>query len=1403
MSHAGSRVGDNNDEVDQNVRNEEGILPQGPMVQNGEIRGAIPGQFQQFQQQPFQPQQHPQYPQYPPPYQQYPPPQYPQYPQPPYPQYPPQYPPLQYLPQPPLQHPPPPQAPRRPVVLDDEDEYEGPTMGELSVPSFRDQSWPIYEGPDIAAITVNTSVVHHLPKFSGMKGESATSHLTRFHGICLNLRPHGVEVDDFKLKAFYFSLQDTASDWFLALPSGSVHTWEQMQKHFINKYYPAGRAAQVRRQLQELKQGPHETMYQYVEKFLALEKSCCNLELPEKLIVEYMLDGLRKMERKLLEASAGGQLMNMTPARVKQKIISVAEGERFQDETATEDEYARTKNVSTVEPSISAVFAELKEMRELMKHVVRRQPVQVNPCEFCTSTDHKTDECPTLQTDVQGDVNAVGNYQNYGNQAGPVKQHGAAAPNQGTWKNNYQQNQTQPARPNNAPGQYQQKGPNNNQAGPSNHGSNKSMEEMMKELSMTVTQYMAKTDGAITDLQKQMSHVTAAISRLDNNAGRLPSQTVQNPKGNVNAVTLRSGRATGPAETEDETTEPSAPIQDEPRPDLVPSVEVSRPDQVPLPFPVQVRAPKKYVMDKEVWELFSKVEINIPLLEAIKQIPRYSKFLKELCTNRRKGTQPDEELMSRNVSAVIQRKVPPKCGDPSTYTIPCMIGNIRLENCMLDLGASINVLPYSIYSSLRIGPLEPAGLTIQLADRSCKQPEGKIEDVLVQVGELVFPADFYVLKMESSSPTDHAPILLGRPFLKTSKMKIDCDTGTWTMEVEDEMISFDIFGAMKHPTEYETVHALDTLDDLVQEVHPERRTDPLEEVIEEAVYSPEDSYEHTEAIMDALDQLEIAPPLTPGYEVNAIRLFKSQVCLPSVVQAPTVELKPLPGHLKYAFLGENSTLPVIIKSGLEADQERRLIGVLTEHRQAIGWTLADIKGISPTVCMHRILLDDGAKPSREPQRRLNPIMMEVVQKEIQKLLDADVIYPISDSQWVSPVHVVPKKTGITVEKNAEGEMVTTRVKNGWRMCIDYRKLNAVTRKDHFPLPFIDQMLDRLAGKPYFCFLDGFSGYNQIPIAPEDQEKTTFTCPFGTFAFRRMSFGLCNAPGTFQRVVTSIFSDMIGSFIEVFMDDFTVHGDTLDACLDNLSMVLARCVSMNLVLNYEKCHFMVTHGVVLGHIVSHEGIEVDKAKIDLIVTLPYPSTVRDIKSFLGHAGFYRRFIKDFSKKALPLSNLLQKDVPFEFTDQCRAAFDELKEALTSTPIIRAPDWTQPFEIMCDASDYTVGAVLGQKVDKKPVVIYYASRTLDVAQKNYSTTEKELLAVVFALEKFRSYLLCTKVVVYSEHAAIRYLMTKKEAKPRLIRWILLLQEFDVEIRDKKGIENTVADHLSRLVREEDAG
>ncbi|KAI3463869.1 hypothetical protein Pfo_020532 [Paulownia fortunei] len=363
-------------------------------------------------------------------------------------------------------------------------------------------------------------------------------------------------------------------------------------------------------------------------------------------------------------------------------------------------------------------------------------------------------------------------------------------------------------------------------------------------------------------------------------------------------------------------------------------------------------------------------------------------------------------------------------------------------------------------------------------------------------------------------------------------------------------------------------------------------------------------------------------------------------------QTISPELKALPEHLRYEFLGANNTYPVIISASLSPLEVEKLLRVLREHKSAI----SDLKGISPSIVMHKILMEESYKPSIEHQRRLNPTMKEVVRNEVLKWLNAGIIYAISDSSWVSPVHVVPKKA---------------------------------TRKDHFPLPFIDQMLDRLAGYQYYYFLDGYSGYNQIVIAPEDQEKTTFTCPYGTFAFRRMPFGLCNAPATFQRCMMAIFHDMVENIMEIFMDDFSVF----------------------------------------GHRVSSEGLEVDRAKIIAIEKLPPPIN----------------------------------------------AFDHIKKALISAPIMVVPDWTQPFELMCDASDYAVGAV----------------RTLDDAQQNYTTTEKELLAVVFAFDKFCAYLVGTKVIVYTDHAAIR-----------LIRWILLLQEFDIEIKDKKGSENVVADHLSRL-------
>nr|GEX85923.1 reverse transcriptase domain-containing protein [Tanacetum cinerariifolium] len=263
-----------------------------------------------------------------------------------------------------------------------------------------------------------------------------------------------------------------------------------------------------------------------------------------------------------------------------------------------------------------------------------------------------------------------------------------------------------------------------------------------------------------------------------------------------------------------------------------------------------------------------------------------------------------------------------------------------------------------------------------------------------------------------------------------------------------------------------------------------------------------------------------------------------------------------------------------------------------------------------------------------------------------------------------------------------------------------------------------------------------------------------------------------------------------------MDDFSVFGDSFQSCLSHLEKMLKRCEDTNLYLNWEKSHFMVKEGIVLGHKISKKGIEVDKAKIDVISKLPHPTTVKGFRSFLGHAGFYPQFIKDFSKIARPMTRLLEKYTPFVFSQECVDAFQTLKRMLTEAPILIALDWDMPFELMCDASDFAIGAVLGQCRDKHFWPIHYASKTMTEAESKYTTTEKEMLVVVYAFEKFRSYLILNKSIVYTDHSALKYLLSKKYSKSRLLRWVLLLQEFTFKVVDTKGAENLAADHLSRL-------
>nr|GFA95478.1 reverse transcriptase domain-containing protein [Tanacetum cinerariifolium] len=275
---------------------------------------------------------------------------------------------------------------------------------------------------------------------------------------------------------------------------------------------------------------------------------------------------------------------------------------------------------------------------------------------------------------------------------------------------------------------------------------------------------------------------------------------------------------------------------------------------------------------------------------------------------------------------------------------------------------------------------------------------------------------------------------------------------------------------------------------------------------------------------------------------------------------------------------------------------------------------------------------------------------------------------------------------------------------------------------------------------------------------------------------------------------AIFHDMVEKTMEVFMDDFSVFRNSFENCVSRLDKMLQRCEDTNLSLNWEKIHFMVKEGIVLGHKISKNRIEVDRAKVDVIAKLPHPTTVKGIRSFLGHVGFYRRFIQDFSKISRPMTHLLEKNTSFIFSEDCIKAFQMLKKKITEAPILIAPNWDLPFELMCDASDFAIGAVLGQRHEKHFKPTHYACKTMNDAESNYTTTEKEMLAVVYAFEKFRSYLIMNKSIVHTDHSAFKYLFAKKDAKARLLRWVLLLQEFDFKVLDTKGAENLAADHLS---------
>nr|GEY21904.1 reverse transcriptase domain-containing protein [Tanacetum cinerariifolium] len=757
------------------------------------------------------------------------------------------------------------------------------------------------------------------------------------------------------------------------------------------------------------------------------------------------------------------------------------------------------------------------------------------------------------------------------------------------------------------------------------------------------TNFMKENDAILKNMQTNMTSLTNSNLELKNmfcqfikmntasSSGleTLPGNTITNPKEDLKGITTRSGTAyPGPT---------------------IPTTSSSSSSPV---------VERKTEVTKDTMHLTNN--------ESTKDVQPSVVQTESPILNSEPVISPIIEPFSSLVSA-------PKPKLRPSIPYPSRMQDQKLS--LADLGASINLMPLSVWNKLSVHDLSHTCMTLKLADHLISRLVGVAEDVFIKVGELTLRVGKEAITFNLDQTSRYSANYNDMTANRIDVIDMACE------EYLQEVLGFSDMITSGNPTPYYDPIVFTTSSTLTlfrnSDFHLEEvdaflalEDDPTSSEVDQSYVDTEGDILLLEAFLN--DDLSLPPPNQGNYMPEVRKELK--ICEAksdkSLIDEPTkVELKDLPPHLEYVFLEGDDKLPVIIAKDLSIEEKTALITVLKSHKRAIAWKLSDIKGIDPEFCTHKIIMEEDFKPMVQHQRRVNPKIYNVIKQEVFKLLDAGLIYPISENQ-------------------------------------------------------------------YYCFLDGFSGYFQIPIDLKDQEKTTFTCPYETFAYRHMPFGLSNAPGTFQ------------SFQEFFQ-----------SYLSHLENMLKRCEDTNLCLNWEKSHFMVKEGIVLGHKISKEGIEVHKAKVDVITKLPHPTTVKGIRSFLGHAGFYRR-------------------------------------KLTEAPILIAPDWDIPFELMCDASDFAISAVLGQRQEKHFRPIHYASKTMTEAESNYTTTEKEMLAVVYAFEKFRSYLIMNKSIVYTDHSTLKYLCAKKDSKARLLRWVLLLQKFTFKVIDIKGAENMAADHLSRL-------
>ncbi|CAN6583771.1 unnamed protein product [Malus baccata var. baccata] len=648
--------------------------------------------------------------------------------------------------------------------------------------------------------------------------EEPNKHLKEFEVVCSSMTPINVDGSILMMKAFPFSLMDKAKDWLYELAPGTVTSWESMKRAFLEKFFPTSRVILLRKRISGIQQEEGESFPTYYERFKSLVASCPQHQMKEELLLQYFYEGLLPIERQMLDASAGGALVDKTPTATKTLISN------------------RALNAQQYE----GVGQRSNPRQHQVNEVVEGPKVQnMAACGVCSMQGHLTDKCPQLiENGGWETLNAVG----FGNQYQPRNDPFSNTYNPG-WRDhpNFKRREPQQGQQQNGfrqqpPGFYQKPfAPTQPQAQTTQTNSGSSIDnDQIFQLLTSMAQGMQSRDKRMDELEKQVGQIAEFMGQFREQR-KLPSSTVVNPKGGfetAKAITLRSGKEVGTEPTPSK----SAPkedekfqIEEEEQAKATARIEQSLPhppnvsnsstigkkgsiainsNVIPpnVPFPSRFLQTKNEEEEKDVLETFRKVHVNIPLLDAIKQIPKYAKLLKKLCTTRKRIREKEVVHVSENVSALLQRKLPPKCKDPGSFTIPCVIGNTRFDHAMLDLGASINV-----YASMNLGKLKNDGVIIQLVDRSNAYPKGVLEDVLVQVDHLIFPADFYVLDMEDSTHSPPSPLLLGRPFMKTAQTKIDVAKGAVTMAFGGDMINFKIPESIENSNDVRSCCAINVI----------------------------------------------------------------------------------------------------------------------------------------------------------------------------------------------------------------------------------------------------------------------------------------------------------------------------------------------------------------------------------------------------------------------------------------------------------------------------------------------------------------------------------------------------------------------------------------------------------------